>query len=50
VCEGEVRWMREQEWATTAADVLWRRSKLGLQLKPAELSKVTKAINQLLAS
>lgn len=26
----ELRWMREREWARTAEDVLWRRSKLGL--------------------
>jgi len=26
----EVRWMRDHEWAQTAEDVLWRRSKLGL--------------------
>lgn len=28
--EIEVLWMIEEEWATTADDVLWRRSKLGL--------------------
>ena len=28
--EIEVRWMRDHEWARTARDVLWRRSKLGL--------------------
>ncbi|WP_449410330.1 glycerol-3-phosphate dehydrogenase [Methylobacterium komagatae] len=28
--EGELRWMIEHEWARTAEDVLWRRSKLGL--------------------
>ncbi len=26
----EVQWMVEQEWARTADDILWRRSKLGL--------------------
>jgi glycerol-3-phosphate dehydrogenase len=30
--EAEVRWMREQEWAESAEDVLWRRSKLGLRV------------------
>jgi len=29
--EIEVRWMRDHEWARTAQDVLWRRSKLGLR-------------------
>ncbi|MES2445099.1 MAG: glycerol-3-phosphate dehydrogenase [Pseudomonadota bacterium] len=28
--EVEVRWMRDREWARTAEDVLWRRSKVGL--------------------
>ncbi len=30
--EREVTWLMEQEWAQTAEDVLWRRSKLGLRL------------------
>jgi glycerol-3-phosphate dehydrogenase len=28
----EVEYLREHEWARTAADILWRRSKLGLHL------------------
>ncbi|MGA0596971.1 glycerol-3-phosphate dehydrogenase [Enterovirga sp. CN4-39] len=34
--EREVRYLMEQEWAATADDVLWRRSKLGLRLTPAQ--------------
>ncbi|MCL5775919.1 glycerol-3-phosphate dehydrogenase [Limibaculum sp. FT325] len=34
--EAEVRWMMTHEWARTADDVLWRRSKLGLRLTPDE--------------
>ncbi len=30
----ELRYLIDQEWARTADDVLWRRSKLGLHLKP----------------
>jgi len=30
--EVEVRYLRRKEWAVTAADILWRRSKLGLHL------------------
>ena len=30
--EAEVRYLMQQEWARTADDVLWRRSKLGLRL------------------
>ena len=29
--ETELRWLIEKEWARTAEDVLWRRSKLGLR-------------------
>jgi glycerol-3-phosphate dehydrogenase len=34
--EAEVRYLMAEEWATRADDVLWRRSKLGLRLSPAE--------------
>jgi glycerol-3-phosphate dehydrogenase len=34
--ETEVRYLIEQEWAATAEDVLWRRSKLGLRLSSEE--------------
>lgn len=34
--EVEVRWLIDQEWARRAEDVLWRRTKLGLQLTQAE--------------
>ncbi len=32
--EREVCWMRRHEWARTADDVLWRRTKLGLHMTP----------------
>ena len=32
--EAEVRWLMAREYARTADDVLWRRSKLGLRLTP----------------
>jgi glycerol-3-phosphate dehydrogenase len=34
--EREVDWLVRNEWARTADDVLWRRSKLGLRFDPAE--------------
>jgi len=34
----EVDYLIDQEWAMTAADVLWRRSKLGLHLAPATVA------------
>lgn len=33
--QAEVGWMREQEWAESAEDILWRRSKLGLRVDEA---------------
>ncbi|MDP2411123.1 MAG: glycerol-3-phosphate dehydrogenase [Pseudolabrys sp.] len=42
----EVRYMVEHEWAETADDVLWRRSKLGLKATPDDRI----AINQFIAS
>jgi len=33
--QAEVTYLRDQEWARTAEDVLWRRSKLGLHVPPA---------------
>ena len=38
--EAELRWMIDQEWAQTAEDVLWRRSKLGLRLNPDQVRQV----------
>ena len=32
--EAEVRYLMRREWAQCAADVLWRRSKLGLRVGP----------------
>ena len=31
----EVQWLMREEWAETAEDVLWRRTKRGLHLPPA---------------
>jgi glycerol-3-phosphate dehydrogenase len=38
--EREVAWMIAEEWATTAEDVLWRRSKLGLRFSPGEIAEL----------
>ncbi|CEJ12368.1 Aerobic glycerol-3-phosphate dehydrogenase [bacterium YEK0313] len=35
--EAEVTYLVEREWAVTAADILWRRSKLGLRMQPGEI-------------
>ena len=34
--DAELTWLVEREWARTADDVLWRRSKLGLRMTPAQ--------------
>ncbi|MBX2856303.1 MAG: glycerol-3-phosphate dehydrogenase [Rhodobacteraceae bacterium] len=36
--EREVVWLMEREWARTADDVLWRRSKIGLRLSGDEVA------------
>ncbi|MCE5974458.1 glycerol-3-phosphate dehydrogenase [Sinirhodobacter sp. WL0062] len=38
--EAEIRWQIEREWARTAEDVLWRRTKLGLRLSPDQVAAV----------
>ena len=36
--EAEVRWLVEREYACTAADIVWRRSKLGLRMTQADVA------------
>jgi glycerol-3-phosphate dehydrogenase len=36
--EREVDWLVRTEWASTAEDILWRRTKLGLHFTPAEVT------------
>jgi glycerol-3-phosphate dehydrogenase len=38
--ESEVRYLMAVEWACTADDIVWRRSKLGLRLSPAEIAAI----------
>lgn len=38
--EREVVYLQEQEWAHTAQDILWRRSKLGLRFTPAQIVRL----------
>ncbi|MGO1078181.1 glycerol-3-phosphate dehydrogenase [Inquilinus sp. CA228] len=39
--EREAAWLRVQEWAEDAEDILWRRTKHGLHLSPAETAAFT---------
>lgn len=36
--EAEVRWLMEKEYARTAEDVVWRRTKLGLRMSEEEIA------------
>jgi glycerol-3-phosphate dehydrogenase len=38
--EREVRYLMSSEWACTAEDIVWRRSKLGLRLSPSEIADI----------
>jgi glycerol-3-phosphate dehydrogenase len=38
--EAELRWLHKREWARTAEDVVWRRSKLGLRLQPEQVEAI----------
>ncbi len=41
--EREVRYLVEHEWACEPDDILWRRTKLGLHMSPAERAEFTNA-------
>ncbi|MRX50112.1 glycerol-3-phosphate dehydrogenase [Paracoccus sp. S-4012] len=38
--EAELRWMMTREWARTAEDAVWRRSKLGLRLEAGQIAAI----------
>ncbi|MGQ7244052.1 glycerol-3-phosphate dehydrogenase [Salinicola sp. V024] len=46
----EVDYLRDHEWAHTAEDILWRRSKLGLRLKDSERSRLADYLAQSFAT
>jgi glycerol-3-phosphate dehydrogenase len=39
----ELDYLRNEEWARTPEDVLWRRTKLGLVAGPAEMASLKAA-------
>ncbi len=39
--EREVNWLVQSEWARTAEDILWRRSKLGLLVNNVDVERLT---------
>ena len=42
----EVDYLRREEWAATAQDILWRRTKLGLRLTPPEEQRLDRYLGQ----
>jgi glycerol-3-phosphate dehydrogenase len=46
----EVDWLVRTEWARTAEDILWRRSKLGLRFTPAEVVMLERYLGQIASS
>jgi glycerol-3-phosphate dehydrogenase len=46
----ETRYLMKHEWARTAADVMWRRTKLGLTIGEAEKDALAQFMAQFFAS
>jgi glycerol-3-phosphate dehydrogenase len=46
LCEREVEWMLAREWAASADDILWRRSKCGLQMTPEQRARVARRLGR----
>jgi D-erythritol 1-phosphate dehydrogenase len=44
--EREVGYLREREWARTAQDVLWRRTKCGLRMTEAQRRRVAQVVGR----
>ena len=42
--ERELRYLMEHEWARTAEDVLWRRTKCGLRMSEAQRARVAQVM------
>jgi glycerol-3-phosphate dehydrogenase len=46
--QAELRYLVDHEWARTAADVIWRRSKLGLRLSVKQVEAIDEAMRLML--
>jgi len=42
--KAEVEWLMREEWARTADDILWRRSKLGLAVSPEQAAALARFV------
>ena len=47
ITRAELAHLRREEFVTRAADVVWRRSRLGLRLSPAEIDRIDNALARL---
>ena len=45
--EAEVRYLIHNEWAQTAADIVWRRSKVGLHMTPDQITALDAWLSEL---
>ncbi|NRF69599.1 glycerol-3-phosphate dehydrogenase [Aquincola sp. S2] len=50
VYEAELRYLAEHEWARSADDILWRRTKLGLHLDDAQRARISAWCDEHLAA
>ena len=46
LCERELSYLQQREWARSAEDVLWRRTKCGLALSEAQRTRVAERIGR----
>ena len=46
----EVDWLIEREWAKTAEDILWRRTKLGLAFSESQTTELARYIDERIAA
>jgi glycerol-3-phosphate dehydrogenase len=47
--EAELRYLVHAEWARIAADVVWRRTRLGLRLSPGQIEAIDEAMRLMVA-
>jgi glycerol-3-phosphate dehydrogenase len=50
LCAAEISYLVEQEWAASAADILWRRTKAGLRMSGPDLSRLRDHLSAALAA
>jgi len=46
LCERELVYLQQREWARSAEDVLWRRTKCGLPMSEAQRARVAERVER----